>query len=153
MGHEVTVKKVVAQPIAAVRRQVKPGEVARAWKPALDLVWKFLRSHPGLRTDGHNVFVYRHPTKPGGLIEADFGVQVSRSFVGEGEVILSETLSGQVASTTHVGDYGRLHEAHAAIEAWRATHGRTFAGRSSEIYGDWHDDPTKVLTEVMYLLA
>jgi hypothetical protein len=34
-------------------------EVARAWKPALDQVWDFLRVHGELRPE-HNCFLYHH---------------------------------------------------------------------------------------------
>ena len=51
MNYQVVTKTVSAQTIAAVRRRVRIGEVGRAWKPALDLVWEFLRRHEGLRTE------------------------------------------------------------------------------------------------------
>jgi len=50
----VTVQKVPPRRLAGVRRRVTIGAVGAAWKPALDLVWAFLRAHPGLRADGHN---------------------------------------------------------------------------------------------------
>ena len=49
MNYQVVTKTVSAQTIAAVRRRVRIGEVGRAWKPALDLVWEFLRQQEGLR--------------------------------------------------------------------------------------------------------
>ena len=50
--------------LAAVRREVAPGEVGSAWGPALDNVWHFIRSQSDLWTDGHNVFVYHHANEP-----------------------------------------------------------------------------------------
>src|SRR5690349_10645797 len=64
-AHEVVVEEVAARPIAAVRAKVPTGEVAAAWRPALDKVWAFLRSQDGLWTGGHNIFIYRHPAQPG----------------------------------------------------------------------------------------
>ena len=51
--------------LAAVRRHVAITGIASAWKPALDKVWEFLGTQPGLRagTDGHNVFLYHHPAR------------------------------------------------------------------------------------------
>jgi effector-binding domain-containing protein len=63
------------------------------------------------------------------------------------------TPSGEAATTLHVGPYDRLGEAHAAIDRWRAEHGREYAGVSWETYGDWNDDPTQLTTRVSYLLA
>jgi effector-binding domain-containing protein len=152
MGHAVTVQTVGVRRLAAVRRRARVGEIARVWKPALDLVWQFLRARPGVRADGHNVFLYHHPSGPGADMEVDFGVEVARAFVGEGEVGPAETPAGEVAAVTHVGPYDRLGEAHAAVHAWCTAHGRAFAGLSWEIYGDWSEDPAKLVTEVQYLL-
>lgn len=55
--------------------------------------------------------------------------------------------------TTHVGSYAKLVAADDAIHSWRAATGRSFAGYSWEIYGDWTHDPTKLETQVVYLLS
>jgi effector-binding domain-containing protein len=138
--------------MAAVRRRVQVGHVSTAWKPALDQVWAFLRRHEGLRTDGHNIFVY-HLAPPGEPMDVDFGVEVTGAFEGEGEVIFTQTPAGDVASALHVGSYGGLAGAYDAIEAWRAANGRKFAGSSWEIYGDPGDDPATIEVRVVYLLA
>jgi hypothetical protein len=78
MNHRVVTKTVDSQTLAAVRRRVRLGSVGSAWKEALDLVWEFLRRHEGLRVDGHNCFLYHHPTDRGQLMEVHFGVQVVR---------------------------------------------------------------------------
>src|SRR4249920_3654279 len=97
MSYEVVTKTVSAQTLAAVRRRVFVGEVGRAWKPALDLVWEFLRRHEGLRVDGHNCFLYHHPANREAAMDIDFGVQVIRPFEAEGEVICTATPAGEVA--------------------------------------------------------
>jgi len=150
---KVTVRTVSARKLAAVRRSVKIGAVATAWRPALDQVWAFLRTHPGLRTDGHNVFVYHHPASRDAPMDVDFGVEVIRPFEREGDVVPTETPAGEVAMAVHVGGYDQLRRTHDAIHAWRAEADRTFAGTSWEIYGDWSDDPSKLETTVCYLLG
>jgi effector-binding domain-containing protein len=152
MNYQVVTKTVSAQPLAAVRRSVRIGDVGRAWKPALDLVWEFLGRHEGLRTDGHNCFLYHHPAPAESTMVVDFGVQVIRSFRDEGEVVFKETPAGEVAMTTHIGSYDKLAAAHQAIHSWRAATGRGFAACSWEIYGDWTDDEAKLETQVVYLL-
>jgi len=148
----VSVQTVAARKLAAVRRRVTIGSVGTAWKPALDQVWAFLRTHPGLRTDGHNVFLYHHPASRDQPMDVDFGVEIVRAFEPEGDVRAAETPAGEVATATHVGAYDQIHRAHDAIHAWRAQQNRTFAGLSWEIYGDWSDDPSKLETTVCYLL-
>jgi effector-binding domain-containing protein len=153
MTHEIVLETVAPRPLAAVRRTVRVGEVSTAWQPALDLVWAFLRRHEGLRTDGHNTFVYHHPTLPGEPIEVDFGVEVTGDFDGDGEVVFTHTPGGPVVSTLHVGPIDRLSEAHGAIDAWRAAHGHGRSSASWEIYGDPSDDPAEFEVRVTYLLA
>src|SRR5438067_5332683 len=126
MSYQVVTKSVEAQPLAAVRRRVRIGKVGTAWKPALDLVWGFLRQHEGLRTDGHNCFLYHHPAPGEAEMVAYFGVQVVRPFQDAREVVCAETPAGEVAMTTHVGSYGKLAAAHEAINSSRATTGRAF---------------------------
>ena len=152
MNYQVVTKTVSAQPLAAVRRRAFSREIGRIWKPALDLVWEFLRRNEGLRAGGHNCFVYHHSDQNDAPMDIEFGVQVIRPFEGEGEVICTETPAGEVATTTHVGSYDKLAAAYDAIQSWRTATGLAFGGCSWEIYGDWTDDTTKLETDVVYLL-
>jgi effector-binding domain-containing protein len=153
MAIDVSIQAVSVRTLAVVRRKVRIDQIGSAWRPALDQVWQFLSQHPGLRTDGHNVFLYHHPANRREPMDVDFGVQVTRSFPTEGEVFATETPVGKVASALHIGPYERLGETHDAIHAWAAANKITFAGQSWEIYGDWSDDPAKLETYVAYLLA
>ena len=86
-------------------------------------------------------------------MNVDFGVEVTRSFSPSGEVYETATPSGEAAIAVHRGSYDRLHAVHHAIHQWAKSHDRVFAGLSWEIYGDWSDDPSKLETTVVYLLA
>ena len=138
--------------LAAVSRKVAMGGVGAVWRPALDQVWAFLRTQPGLRTDGHNIFLYHHPARRGDPMDVDFGVEVVREFAPSGEVKPVETPAGEVVAALHVGPYDRLGQTHTAIQAFAAANGRALAATSWEIYGDWNDDPAKLETTVIYLL-
>ena len=138
--------------LAAVRREVAPGAVGLAWKPALDKVWEFIRSQPGLRTDGHNIFLYHQPSQPGAQILCDFGVEVTRTFETAGEVHATETPGGEAAVAVHRGPYNRMNEAHDAIGTWMAANRRESAGPSWEIYGDPTPDPANTETTIVYIL-
>jgi effector-binding domain-containing protein len=126
--------------------------IAKAWKPALDQVWAFLRANRGLRP-GHNLFLYHHPERRNDAMDIDFGVQVANPFEPEGGVQCIETPAGEVARTIHVGPYERLGDAHNAIHAWCAANNRKIAAASWETYGDWNDDPARLETTIKYLLA
>src|SRR4051812_3612919 len=75
MGETVCIERLRPRLLAAVRRTAKPGQIPHVFKPALDLVWAFLRQHPGLHGDGHNVFLYHHVDRPGAGMPIDFGVE------------------------------------------------------------------------------
>ena len=66
--------------------------------------------------------------------------------------ILAGTPAGEVATTAHWGDYSQMHGAYAALERWCAANRRKVAGVTWEVYGDWHDDPAQVRTDVYFLL-
>jgi effector-binding domain-containing protein len=150
---DVSIQIVPSRILAAVRRKVRIGQVGSVWRPALDQVWEFLRQHPGLRTDGHNVFLYHHPPDRASPMEVDFGVQITRPFERSGEVFSAETPAGNVAAALHIGPYERLGETHQAIHAWAAANNLAFAGQSWEVYGDWTEDSAKLQTGIEYLLS
>ena len=152
MDYIVTVKSASPVRLAAVRVTVPAMGIASAWKPALDKVWAFLRTHP-IPNSGHNVFLYHHPSIPGEAMEIDFGVQVLNWFEGEAEVRYVESPEGEVAETLHTGQYSRLGEAHAAIRQWCQAHQRPLGKHSWEVYGHWNIDPDKLQTSIYYLLA
>jgi effector-binding domain-containing protein len=152
MSVSVSVQTVHPRKLAAVRREVAPGAVGSAWRTALDKVWEFIRSQAGLRTDGHNIFLYHHPAQPGALLLCDFGVEVTRAFEPAGEVYATETPGGEAAVAIHRGPYNRMDEAHDAIRKWMAANRRESAGYSWEIYGDPTPDPANTETTVVYLL-
>ena len=124
----VSLQNVQPLKLAAVRREVAPDSIRSVWRPALDKVWEFILSQPGLRTDGHNVFLYHHPIQPGAPIVCDFGVEVTRTFETAGEVYATETPAGEAAVAVHRGPYDRMKEAHDAIGRWMAANGGSLLG-------------------------
>ena len=152
MAVSVTLQTVRPRKLAAVRREVEPGKVGSAWGPALGKVCPFIRSQPGLWTNGHNIFLYHHPAQPGGPILCDFGVEVTRTFEAAGEVYATETPAGEAAVAVHRGPYNRMNQAHDAIRKWMAANRRDSAGHSWEIYGDPTPDADDTETTVVYLL-
>ena len=152
MPVSISVQTVRPRKLAAVRREVAPGAVGSEWGPALGKVWPFIRSQPGLWTVGHNIFLYHHPTQPGAPTLCDFGVEVTRTFEGAGEVYATETPAGEAAVAIYRGPYDRMSEAHDAIREWMAANRRESAGHSWEIYGDPTPNPADTETTVIYLL-
>jgi effector-binding domain-containing protein len=87
-----------------------------------------------------------------GQLDVEIGVEVADPFAGDGTVSCSATPAGRVATTIHIGPYGRLVEAHQAIVRWCRDHHRNPTEINWEIYGHWDDDPEKLRTDVSYLL-
>ena len=152
MTVSVDVQTVHSRRLAAVRREIAADEVGSAWGPAVGKVWDFIRSQPGLWTDGHNIFVYHHEKDSGGPLLCDFGVEVSRAFEAAGEVHATETPGGEAAVAVHRGAYDRMNEAYDAIGEGMAANGRESAGHTWEIYGDPTPDPADTETTVVRLL-
>jgi len=152
MTASVHVQIVRPRKLADVRREVAAGAVGSAWGSALGQVWEFIRSQPGLWTNGHNVFLYHHSKEPGAPIRCDFGVEVTRTFDTHGNVYATETPAGEAAVAVHRGAYDRMHQAHDAIRTWMAANQRESAGHSWEIYGDPTPNPADTETTIVYLL-
>ena len=152
MSVSVRLERVYPRKLAVVRREVAPGAVGSAGGPAMAKVWPFLRSQPGLWKDGHNIFLYHHPAKPGGPILCDFGVEVTRLFETAGEVYATETPGGEAALAVHRGPYSSMNETYGAIDKWLSANRRESAGSSWEIYGDPAPHPANTETTIVHLL-
>jgi effector-binding domain-containing protein len=139
-----------AQPraLAAIRSGTTRPQLSADIVRLLGEVWPVLREQ-GVST-GHNVVVYRG--SDGDVLLVDFGVEVLSPFEDRGQVRHESTPAGEVATTAHYGEYSDLGLAYSALERWCADNGRSPAGASWEVYGDWDDDPAKRRTDVYFLL-
>jgi effector-binding domain-containing protein len=150
MEYQVKVEMLSPRILAAVRRRVAPKDIPTAFKPALDEVWAFLRKHPGLRTDGHNIFLYHHESPA--IMPVDFGVEVVRPFASQGDVTCVTTPAGEAAIVVHRGPYTKIGDGHQALHQWCQAQRRNIGSHSLEIYGDWSEDAQKLETTIAYLL-
>jgi effector-binding domain-containing protein len=146
----MTLTNSEATPTAVIRSRVEPKELSKFVPAACGEVWSFIRA-TGLPRPGRHVALYLDTR---GSVEV--GAEVSAPFVGNDRVHCSQLPAGPVVTTTHFGPYTRLSEAHAAIREWCAEHGHRLASISWEIYGHWDEgwnaDPSKIRTDVFYLV-
>jgi len=147
--YAVTVRLAQPRPIAAVRVRLPIRDVPRRFAEFLDQVYAASRTG-AIELDGQNIFVYSGHAQ--GEADVEFGVGTRRSFDDVGAVIHSATPAGEVATTTHWGDYAGLHAAHDAVVTWCRTQGRSIAGPRWEVYGHWSDNPATRRTDIFYLL-
>lgn len=147
MKYDIRLEQHGSRALAVVRRRAASHELSKVVPEACGIVWSVMRSQK-VSGAGRHVAVYLDDQ-----INLEVGVELDGPFAGQGEVVAS----GLVATTTHYGPYGQLHEAHDAIRKWCRQSGYSFAGPNWEVYGHWKDewnsDPTKICTEVFYLLA
>jgi len=147
--YQVREVPVAARPVAGVRARVALGRVGQEFRRHLDQVYAAARQG-AVHLDGQNIFIYREVTAD--VLTVDFCVGVTAPFIAAGAVVPLDTPHGVAAMTTHVGDYARLGDANAAILDWCRANGRRRAGPSWEVYGHWHADPSRLRTDVYYLL-
>jgi effector-binding domain-containing protein len=143
----VSIVKVAATPLLVVRRTAPQSQLSKVVPDACGVVWNFIRQN-NITPRGRNVAVYFN-----GTIDMEIGVEVSANATGGGEVFLSATPAGRVATATHWGDYRGLFGAHQAIVDWCKANNHHKTGTSWEIYGHMGDDPAKVRTDIFYLLS
>ncbi len=150
MEYNVQVEQSSGRPLAVVRRRAKSSELSKIVPDACGAVWNVIRAQQ-VTGAGRHIAVYLD-----GQINLEVGVELETPFAGYGEVVGSTTPAGTVATTTHCGPYGLLNKAHDAIVRWCENNGYSLAGPQWEIYGHWKDewnsDPSKITTEVFYLL-
>ncbi|MDQ6718856.1 MAG: GyrI-like domain-containing protein [Gemmatimonadota bacterium] len=147
--YEVREVNIAARQVAGVTATIAHGQVGRQFKRYLDQVYAAAREG-AVQLDGQNIFVYRAATDD--ELTVDFCVGVTAPFSAVGNVEPLQTPQGVAAMTTHVGDYGRMGEANAAIIEWCRANNRLRAGPSWEVYGHWDENPANLRTDVYYLL-
>jgi effector-binding domain-containing protein len=146
VAYQIHIKRVESSLTAVVRCRARPDELSKIVPQGCGEVWTFVRS-AGLPHPGRNLAIYLDD-----IIHLECGVEVTAAFTGTGHVVCSTTPAGMVATTTHVGPYNRLGEAHEAIGRFCKENGHALTGLNWEVYGHWNDDPAKLETDVFYLL-
>jgi effector-binding domain-containing protein len=146
----VQLQQLKSIPIAVIRRQAHASELSRVVPECCGLVWNAVRAQQA--KGGRHIAIYWD-----GSIRLEVGVELLGPFAEDGEVVLSATPAGPVASATHFGPYNGLSAAHDAIHQWCKTNNRSLAGPNWEIYGhwqpEWNTNPSQIRTDVYYQLA
>ena len=112
-------------------------------------MWTFLRANEQLlRRGGSSVILYKDDVPT-----VEVGALVSGPFPPSGQIVPSQLPAGLVAHAVHRGPYDELGRTHDAVLAWCAANGRRVTRQRWEIYGDHHDDPSQLTTEVYWQLV
>jgi effector-binding domain-containing protein len=115
-----------------------------------DVVYAWL-PESGVEQVGHNYAVYDQFSRDG--MRMQVGFPVSRRFADGAQVKCVELPAGRAAHTRHQGAYSGLPEAHRRLNQWCAKQPLDLAGVSWEVYGDWEQDESRLVTDVYVRLA
>ena len=149
MAYEVHLETVQPRMLAAARgRCATMADIPAKIHELLDQVWPYVKQHQ-IKTTGINVVLYR--PEPDGL-QMEAGVWVTEPFPESAPIIQTSTPGGPAATTTHMGPYSGIPNAHDAIVKWCSANHRERAGPTWEVYGHWSDDPAKLRTDIFHLL-
>lgn len=134
MSYEVTEVDLPERPAAVVRGHVAhdgiPAFLGGAFSEVVAAV-----GPRGLGPAGPAFARYRVADDGGWDIEAGFTV-LAPLVGGDGRVEATTLPGGLAARTMHVGDYGTLGDAYAAVTAWLSEHDLATAGEPWECYLD-----------------
>src|ERR1041384_7173713 len=149
MTYTIRVEQFPGRPLAIVKRRAAKQQLGPVIQEACGTVWNAIRSQH--IKGGRHVAVYLDSA-----FNLEVGVELDAPFAGAGEVLPSSLPAGPVATTTHLGPYQRLGEAHEAIQQWCKSNSREPIRPCWEIYGhwqnEWNNDPSQIRTDVYYLL-
>lgn len=150
MNYSVQLQQFPGSPLAIVRRRATLQQLPRVIPEACGEVWNAIRVH-NVQGAGRNVAVYLDDE-----MNLDIGVELSTPLSVASDLIPSQLPAGTVATTTHLGPYRRLGEAHHAVIDWCNAHGHQLVRPCWETYDHWVDEwnqnPSKIRTVVFYLL-
>jgi effector-binding domain-containing protein len=135
MGYDVRIERTIEYPTAVVKADTTLRAFPALWPALLDEVWAFLATRPGLRSEGHNIMLYRNNV-PEVEVAVEVGVQVTGSFESAGRVVPSVLPAAEAAVTVHRGTPAQIGAAHSAVRAWCSAQHREPTGVTWEVYGD-----------------
>lgn len=148
MTYEFDIVNTPATILATASAVVRMEEIPHRITGLFDVVYGWLPSS-GLQQAGHNHALYR--PHPDGLT-LQVGVPVSVRFDDTDSVRCEELPALRAAHTRHQGEYSGLPTANAALRAWCSEQSLTVGPLCWEIYGDWHDDSSQLVTDVYFEL-
>lgn len=146
--YEIKVEEVKAQPTMTTRFEAAPEELAANYSRALGAVYAYVMSAGG--EVAGPPFGWYHAMQDG-KFDVETGLPVVKPLAERGEIKPSKLPGGMVATTTHVGPYDGLGDAHEALETWAREHGKKATAGPWESYitdpGN-EPDPAKYRTKL-----
>lgn len=153
MTYTIGTKNIAPQPALLIRRRVKPSEIAATLAELFGRIFVHIQNNGG--TISGQPFMHYIEWGPG-LLTIEAGLPVASAIPGDGDIVMDSLPGGLVATTTHIGPYELLSQAHAAVQVWIHENGHQPAGSPWEVYvtdpADY-PDPKDWKTDVFWPLA
>ena len=148
MAYEFDIANTPATTLATASAVVRMEEIPLRITGLFDVVYGWLRES-GPEHGGHNHALYR--PHPDGLLLL-VGVPVTAPFDDTEAVRCVELPALRAAHTRHHGEYSGLPAANAALRNWCSERSLALGPLCWEVYGDWHDEPSRLVTDVYFEL-
>jgi effector-binding domain-containing protein len=145
MSQSAEIVEVQPLTLAVAEMFVKRSEIPQHILKLFDAVYAWTRA-TGTKPAGHNYAVYDQFCDTGMRMRA--GVPVAAPFADTPTVKCMQLEGGKAAHTTHRGPYSEMHVGWSRVHEFCEAQSLQQAGISWELYGDWNDDPSKLLTDI-----
>ncbi len=150
MISQVEVKTIAAQPMATARGETTKHEIGKNIRRLFDQYY----ANPAPPPRGLNVVYYHCDGEPDQFSRGEaMPIECGTLMPENPSAANSSTPSGRVVSVTYFGPYDGMAEPHTALVEYCKQHGLKRAGPFWEVYGHHNDDPAKLRTDVLHLLA
>lgn len=145
MSYEFDIVEVPPVTLAVYEAFTKQADIPKRITGMFDIVYTWLRES-SVKQVGNNYAIYDQFGPEGMRIRVGF--PVSESFENGILVHCLELGAVRAAHTRHRGPYSGLPTAHAELNEWCIKQSFNRDQFSWEKYGDWHDDQSKLVTDI-----
>jgi effector-binding domain-containing protein len=145
MSYEFDIVEVAPVTLAVCEIFTKQQEIPARITEMFDTVYTWLRES-SVKQVGNNYAIYDQFGSDG--MRMRVGFPVSESFDSSSLVRCLELGAAKAAHTRHRGPYSSLPRAHVELNKWCTRQSLIRGEFSWEKYGDWHDDPSKLVTDI-----
>ena len=113
MNYHIQIQQFPGRLSAIVRRRATLQQLSQVIPAACGEVWNAIRAQ-NVQGAGRNIVVYLDNE-----MNLEIGVELDTPLAATGDLIASRLPAGTVATTTHLGPYNRLRDAHQASASKR----------------------------------
>ena len=142
---ECSIVEVPATELAVSEITLAQSDIPAKINRQFDIVYQWLKQ-AAVQQTGHNYALYDQFSSDGMRMRTGF--PVSGKFNGNDLVHCLQLPAMRAAHARHYGSYARLGETHRALNIWCDSRKLQRKPLSWEVYGDWFDDESQLVTDI-----